>query len=327
MCQLAYVLYCIITKIITKSNVNFVGSINELLYSLVCSYTETTSITGKRIEFFACSAGVHTLELFVHSLYLFFGLTGIFHHIGHCLVHRSKVRHALANCHRYACKRCYGSYRNALNLVEPISSAIEPRLLRVTLITNSLQFLPQLLHSAGHLSELCSTSVHTSQLLVENLYGIFEVAHTSPVEVFKSTIDKTKLTLCDLDICSHLFNLLVILVDESVDLLLVSLYLFQLGVNLLELRYRNGVLSGVRLHIGNILLQICLRLFELVVRGRLSVGHNLAKVLSLAHEFLCLVGSFRTNLLPRLQSLLNLLQLDGETFILFRITFGGQCLR
>ena len=184
-----------------------------------------------------------------------------------------------------------------------------------------------MLHSAGHLTELSSTSVHTSQLLVEYFDRILKVAHTSLVEVLQCSVDKTKFTLCDLDICSHLFNLLVILVDESVDLLLVSLYLLQLRVNLLELGYRNGVLSRIRFHIGNILLEICLRLFELVVCGRLGVGHNLAKVLSLTHEFLRLGGSLGTNLLPGLQSLFNLLQLDGETFILFRITLGGQCLR
>ena len=326
MSELAYVLYCIITKIITKGNVYLICSIDKLLDSLVGSYTETASITGKRIEFFPGCAGVHTLELFVHCLYLFFGLTGIFHHIGHRLVHRSKVRHALANGHRYACKRCYGSYCNALNLVEPICSAIEPRLLCVTLITHSLQFLPQLLHSASHLTELCSASVHTSQLLVEYLDGGFEVAHTCPVEVLQCTIDKTKFTLCDLDVCSHLVNLLVILVDETVDLLLVSLNLLELSVNLIELRYRNGVLGGVRLHIGNTFLEICLRLFELVVRGRLCVAHNLAKVISLAHEFLSLGGSFCTNLLPRLQSLFNFLKLDRETFIFLRVTLVGQCL-
>ena len=89
--ELAYVLYCIITKIITKGNVNLVGCINKLLYGLVSSNTETTSISCKRVEFFACGASVHTLEFFVHSLYLFFGLTSVLHNIGHRLVHRSKV--------------------------------------------------------------------------------------------------------------------------------------------------------------------------------------------------------------------------------------------
>ena len=130
-----------------------------------------------------------------------------------------------------------------MHLIEPVCSTIEPRLLSVTLITHSLQFLPQLLYSAGHLTELSSTSVHTSQLLVEYLYGVFKVAHTSPVEVLQGAVNKTKFTLCDLDICSHLFNLLVILVNESVDLLLVSLYLLQLCINLLKLRYSNRVLG------------------------------------------------------------------------------------
>ena len=94
--EFAHISYGILAQVITQSHIDFIRAVDELLDGFLGRDAQFTRITGQLIELLTGCSGIHLLEGLVHLLDLFLGLSGVFLHIDHLLVHGSIVSHALA---------------------------------------------------------------------------------------------------------------------------------------------------------------------------------------------------------------------------------------
>ena len=99
--ELAYFVNRTLAEIIAKRHIDFVGTVDKLLYHLLVRDAESSCCPGKGIELFARGAGIHTFEVLVHLVHLLSRLPRIFAHICHRLLHVGIILDALANggCH------------------------------------------------------------------------------------------------------------------------------------------------------------------------------------------------------------------------------------
>ena len=166
---------------------------------------------------------------------LFGGLPCVLPYILHLLVHISEGVYALADGECKASDGADAGDGSTLNLVKEVSRAVQPALLCSTLKANPLQLRPQQLCTLLHPLELFGTTRHLSQLFVDDLDGIFQVAHIRLGEITHGLLDQIRLTFHGAHIFrSHLY-LLIISVYLMDDLLLFTLYLLDTCLHLLQL--------------------------------------------------------------------------------------------
>ena len=180
---------CLIAEVITECDIDFIGTIDELLNCSRRCDAESSGIFGQLVELLSRSSGIHLLEVFVHALDFLGCLSGIFPDVGHLIIHLSILLHTLLDCEGDTGNGSDCTESKTLHAVEPVCRALDPGLLSYAFGSDCLQFCLQLLRLQLHLLELLGTTLHAMHLLVQCLDGVLQVTDGGGFEVGHGVID------------------------------------------------------------------------------------------------------------------------------------------